>query len=930
MNSAIKEISDGRCSPLLSTLNTEWNDVSQRSQYYYVKKTKDILTNVLHTIAPGQENNLWQAVKRSADPFEDQEEPEVKRKKWDSESVKSLVAAYNASETSQTRTQILSIFAYDFQKSELQELIPGLSMYKIDTARKHATEIGAGKPVPEQEIKRCRLDPAKIDHFLDFISTPTYLQDTAYGTRIVKMDDGSKLTMPNAIRTVIPTRIISQYKSYCESINFEPASESTLWRVLHVCPASHQKSLQGLDYFSTEGGNAFDTLKDIVTTLTNKGLNDRKSKDIHQELKDGKFYLKTDFKAHIADQDECPDHCCSYALSDIKDSAFSAECNHEHTLQCNRCYQLDCVLDQMKQEISAANVPEDERQRLDYDFDSARTDILAWKAHILRTYKQEAAKYDILRTLDDRSVLLVMDWAMKYLPTRFREKMTDFYGKRGRSWHVSSVISKSGQELEVECYVHIFDSCTQNWIAVASIVEDVLCNVKKEDPHVENVYLKSDNAGCYHSTQLLSSLPEIGKRTGITVQRYDFSDPQSGKDICDRKIASLKGHIRRYVNEKHDVITADDMKTALDSHTGVKGCRVAVAEVCIDHDSVKTVKSIEGISFLNNFAFNEDGASMHTWRSYNIGVGKVVDIESGFQGPTKLKIVRPFNETTTIVTKGTVKSVASASSVSTSSLFYCEEQGCIQTFHTYAGMQQHMDTQQHTTETEKVTTYDRIRKKWAKKVEHVQTDREAHTEASTSELTSEMVEGRVDNGWALKKSRKPQRMTASVKQFLTDKFNEGAKSGHKADSDQVAEEMKYLRNVIGGLMFSASEWRSSRQISSFFSRLSALQRMKTADSEAAYDEDDFEMWNAECDHVERRNNVINQLDILHPIMYKSFDLCQLGRQHKLKSKFKIKDLQEICKDYDIETDGPVSRKDSYISPLLAFLQGCSCTLDEEI
>ena len=120
-----------------------------------------------------------------------------------------------------------------FSKSDLQKLIPGLSIYKIDTARKHATEFGAGRPLPEQEIKRCRLDLVKIDHFLDFISTLTYLQDKAYETKTLKLDDGSTVTIPNAIRTVIPSRIISQYISYCNSINFEPASESTLWRVLH-------------------------------------------------------------------------------------------------------------------------------------------------------------------------------------------------------------------------------------------------------------------------------------------------------------------------------------------------------------------------------------------------------------------------------------------------------------------------------------------------------------------------------------------------------------------------------------------------------------------------------------------------------------------------------------------------------------------------
>ncbi|CAH1242498.1 Hypp6774 [Branchiostoma lanceolatum] len=41
----------------------------------------------------------------------------------------------------------------------------------------------------------------------------------------------------------------------------------------------------------------------------------------------------------------------------------------------------------------------------------------------------------------------------------------------------------------------------------------------------------------------------------------------------------MKTHIRRYVNEKHDVISAEDMKEALESHGGVKECRVAVAQL---------------------------------------------------------------------------------------------------------------------------------------------------------------------------------------------------------------------------------------------------------------------------------------------------------------------------------------------------------------
>ena len=134
------------------------------------------------------------------------------------------------------------------------------------------------------------------------------------------------------------------------------------------------------------------------------------------------------------------------------------------------------------------------------------------------------------------------------------------------------MITKHTEKFQVECFVHLFANCTQNSFTVASIIEHILNTIKKESPEIENVFLRSHNAGCYHSGSLLLSLPFIGQQTGMTILRYDFSDPQPGKDIfCDPKTAPMKAHIRRWVNEKHNIITAEDMNTALESLEGVKG-----------------------------------------------------------------------------------------------------------------------------------------------------------------------------------------------------------------------------------------------------------------------------------------------------------------------------------------------------------------------
>ena len=85
----------------------------------------------------------------------------------------------------------------------------------------------------------------------------------------------------------------------------------------------------------------------------------------------------------------------------------------------------------------------------------------------MRSVNQECAKQDILAKLDQSSCLLIIDWAMKFLQLRYREKQSDWYGKRGLSWHISSVISRSQSDTtEVISYAHLFDQYTQDWYAV--------------------------------------------------------------------------------------------------------------------------------------------------------------------------------------------------------------------------------------------------------------------------------------------------------------------------------------------------------------------------------------------------------------------------------------------------------------------------------
>ena len=74
----------------------------------------------------------------------------------------------------------------------------------------------------------------KVDHFIDFLSRPSVLQDVAYGTRTLKLESGESLEIPNMVRTVISSHLVRMYLNFCVESNFEPLGRSTLFNIIKV------------------------------------------------------------------------------------------------------------------------------------------------------------------------------------------------------------------------------------------------------------------------------------------------------------------------------------------------------------------------------------------------------------------------------------------------------------------------------------------------------------------------------------------------------------------------------------------------------------------------------------------------------------------------------------------------------------------------
>ncbi|CAH3132859.1 unnamed protein product [Pocillopora meandrina] len=377
----------------------------------------------------------------------------------------------------------------------------------------------------------------KVDHFVEFINRPYFYQDVSHGIKFLKLDSGKTIKMPNVVRTVTRSTMISQYIQFCEEEKFEPLSRTTLFKILEVRQASQRKS-----------------------------------------LKSEKHYLKTNYRVHRNPEETlCPDHCRKFALSDEQDPDFQEKCSHQHTENCNECQNLRNVQDE---------------------------------------------------------------------------------------------------------------------------VEDKVQEIKTEKPHITWVYLRSDEAGCYHTNSLIAAARGIGKRVGLEVCRYDFSEPQYGKDVCDRILCPMKTCIRRFRNEGHDILSAGDMRRAL-SERPVKGTSAFVCEV----DEAKItleVNKIDVFSKLHNVQFEEKG--IRVWRSYRIGCGKEISFDQLVlkgQGDTGIIVSEkffPLHDARVYQCSDPVTESSEEENDwddSNIGMFECSEPGCVKSFQTFSELESHLDVGDH-------------------------------------------------------------------------------------------------------------------------------------------------------------------------------------------------------------------------------------------
>ena len=136
-------------------------------------------------------------------------------------------------------------------------------------------------------------------------------------------------------------------------------------------------------------------------------------------------------------------------------------------------------------------------------------------------------------------------------------------------------------------------------------------------------------------------------------------------------------------------------------------------------------------------------------------------------------------------------------------------------------------------------------------------------------------------GWVLKSAGvQGKNLTVGQKKYLTKVFQVGERTGQKADPTSVSKAMRRVKHSDGSNIFDKRYYLTPLQIAGFFSRLSAK---KTYSVEQSSEEEEPERNELITEKAieEMSNKVTKALALQHPIMYETYNICEIVGQSSL-------------------------------------------------
>ena len=525
-------------------------------------------------------------------------------------------------------------------------------------------------------------------------------------------------------------------------------------------------------------------LQDILKENDNR-INKDEQQKLFKQLSLAESYLKTRYEHHCTEDDSCMSHCAKHGLSHTSKNSLVSICEKQHSSQCFDCFNIIDSINSVKTAIESipdTNFPN--KDDFQYRIEEAETAILSWQNHLLRASQQGKGKVEAMEQVEKNtdSAFLVRDFAQKIEPMRGIESQEQYFGKSGMSLHADVFVMKSSTGWCKASYLTVFDKAEQDALDILGITEVVAEEFASNYPHIRYLYLKSDNAGCYHNASVVECMQSMFEKHNITVLRYDFNEPQKGKDVCDREFTNIKQRLRNEVNSNANACIDNGKKLvdAIMADGGPPNTRAIVLEIDKNQAKLENKSKIKNIRSYHSFQYENDGIRLQEY--YNIGNG---NFESN-KGVRYISGVTKKSEWIVSQRQG-----ADMTHRKSNTVYSCSELLCKCSFKTEEELISHEHSGQH--DFEKLTKRDQIINLFiAKKYAYIEAKTAHESTPQPDMLKSEqriMYEEHFARGFA-RPETKYRRFSKEQTNFVRNLYNEGNKRGsNKKSPEQIANEM---------------------------------------------------------------------------------------------------------------------------------------------
>ena len=280
-----------------------------------------------------------------------------------------------------------------------------------------------------------RVTDGTIDECVRFIYSPRNRRIMATGSRKIDLADGTSIILPQVIRRTSRNALYEEYQELKQSNQIvPPLGKTSFFSIIGRLTFGQQRMKNCLDY--NLGVLIFENVKKLESIVDKCVYDAKKKEELQKQITAISDFLKHDYMCKVKENG---------------DSAFNARralvgCDPPDLDPIGDVSNDDDCLKPFQVIESIRSAANRTTHSLTEVLDDCALKFKLFMAHQLRCQVQQSVLSEddewLQREPAETAAIITVDYKMKYIPKKYREKQTDFFGKKGMSWHGTVVTIK--------------------------------------------------------------------------------------------------------------------------------------------------------------------------------------------------------------------------------------------------------------------------------------------------------------------------------------------------------------------------------------------------------------------------------------------------------------------------------------------------------